>query len=362
MPDVLIVGAGIAGFTAAQEIRERSPSTTVILVDAEARLPYKRTKISKLLAEGFGHDEFALEESGWYDGRLTLKTGCAVLSIDAAARTALLSDGSTVEWKRLLLATGARPVTPSGMGVGDWLFLRSQDDAERLRIRWKHEREVVVLGNGVLGVEIAEQAVLAGKSVRLWGRSPLPLHRDLTPRASQLLAQTLTDHGVVQEAPQQGDRAWAVAAIGSEPDLTLARAAGIATDRGVLVDGAFRISVDGIWAAGDGVQRADGRVSHLWHESEAQGRAAARSILGDPSFSPRPWRLKCDVFDTYWFSMNKPRDREPDFESLDGNLYRAFWYNEGRLIAAVMANDKDNNKRYEKAVLEGWTRDQVEGI
>jgi NAD(P)H-nitrite reductase large subunit len=356
--DVLIVGAGVAGLSAARELRERSPAVSILLVDKEARLPYKRTKLSKFLAEGFAHDSFAVEAPSWYSGQLALKTGCAVVSIDAGR--AVLSDGSVVSWKNLLLATGAVPVRPTLPGVSEWSVLHSQDDTERLRARWENESEVAVLGNGVLGVEIAEQAVLAGKTVRLWGQSPRPLSRELTPAASDLLSRILSDRGIIQESPSSG-RSWAVAAIGSVPDLTLAQAAGVAVDRGVVVDDSFRTSVASIWSAGDGTQLPDGAVSHLWHQSEAQGKAAARSLLGlPPEFSPRPWRLKTEVFGTYWFSMNKPRDTEPDFEVTDGSFYQAFWYRYGRLTAAVMANDKERNKLYEQAVLGGWTKDQVQ--
>jgi len=360
MVDVLVVGAGIAGFSAAQELHKLDAAVTVLLVDAEARLPYKRTKLSKNLAEGFGRDEFALEESRWYAQRgLRLETGCSVVSIDTANRTAELSTGRVVSWNKLLLATGARPVMPSLTGVAEWSVLRSQDDASQLRERWKREREVVILGNGVLGVEIAEQARLAGKSVRLWGNDVLPLRRELTPAASRLLSGVLDANGVVREAPQNGALPWAVAAIGSAPDLALAQAAGLAVDRGVLVDETFRTSATGVWAAGDGAQLPSGLISHLWHESEAQGRAAARSMAGRPEFSPRPWRLKCEVFGTYWFSMNKP-DRDSDYESERNGVYRAFWYNSGRLTSVVMANDKDNAKVYERAVVEGWERSRVE--
>jgi NAD(P)H-nitrite reductase large subunit len=358
--DVLIVGAGVAGFSAARELRERSPSTSILLVDKEARLPYKRTKLSKFLAEGFEHDSFALEEGSWYSGQLSLKTGCGVTSIDTHTRQATLSDGIVVQWKNLLLATGARPNLPSLPGVHEWFVLHSQDDTEKLRARWEHEGEVVVLGNGVLGIEIAEQATLAGKRVRLWGRSTLPLTRELTPAASRLLSQTLAAKGVILEQPSKEERTWAVAAIGSEPDLTLARSAGLTVDRGVLVDEAFRTSADGIWSAGDGTQLPGGLVSHLWHQSEAQGKAAARSILGLPTgFGHRPWRLKTEVFGTYWFSMNKPHDRQPDFELVDGSFYQAFWYDDGHLTAAVMANDKNKNKLYEQAVIEGWAEEKV---
>ncbi len=358
--DVLIVGAGVAGFSAARELRDRSPATSILLVDKEARLPYKRTKLSKFLAEGFEHDSFALEEGSWYSEQLSLKTGCGVVSIDARARQATLSDGTVVRWKNLLLATGARPNQPSLPQAREWLVLHSQDDTEQLRRRWEHENEVAVLGNGVLGVEIAEQAVLAGKSVSLWGRSPLPLTRELTPAASLLLSRTLTARGILLEEPSPKERPWAVAAIGSVPDLTLAQATGLTVDSGIVVDDGFRTSADGVWSAGDGTQLPGGLVSHLWHQSEAQGRAAARSILGLPTeFTHRPWRLKTEVFGTYWFSMNKPHDRQPDFEFADGSFYQAFWYKQGRLAAIVMANDKDRNKLYEQAVLEGWPEEQV---
>ncbi len=357
--DIVVVGAGIAGFSATEVFREHAPSQSVLLVGAEPRLPYKRTKLSKYLAEGFDHDAFALEETRWYRPPLELRTSVFITAIDLTARTATLSDGQTVRWGRLLMATGARAVIPDLPGVDEWFVLRNQDEAARLRQRWAGENDVVILGNGVLGVEIADQARRAGKRVRLWSRSPLPLQRDLTPAASRLLAETLARHGVVQEAPTGEALPWAVAAVGSLPELNLARAAGLATDHGVLVDRSLRTSVPDIWAAGDGTQLPDGTVCHLWHESENQGRTAALSMLGeDVSLPRRAWRLKCEVFDSYWFSMNKPA-RDPDVEREAFGLYQAFWYDEGRLTGAVMANDKDRNKVYEKAVVEGWSEAQV---
>lgn len=355
--DIMVVGAGVAGFSAVEEFKQRAPGVSVLLVDAENRLPYKRTKLSKTLAEGFGRDAFALEPPSWYDP-VAIRAGVAVTHIDPARHTATLADGTTVTWDQLLLATGARAVVPDLPRVREWSVLRNQDEAERLRGRWANEPEVVVLGNGVLGVEIAEQAQLVGKRVRLWGRRP-PLHRELTPRASDLLSETLDRHGVLQESPVDEPLGWAVAAVGSSPDLSLARAAGLATERGVLVDSSLRTSVEGIWAAGDGTQLPNGAVCHLWHESEAQGRTAARSMLGEEvALSTRPWRLKSEVFGTYWFSMNK-LEREPDLEREEGKRYQAFWFAADRLVAAVMANDKERNKVYETAVLEGWDPKRV---
>lgn len=360
--DFVVIGAGIAGLTAIQELRRLAPASSLALIDRENRLPYKRTKLTKELAAGFAPEQFALLPLSWYqENRVDLRLGQNVLSLDPAAKQVTLADGTVLTYRKLLLAVGAEPILPQGyQHLPEVLVLRNQDQTELLRQRWSGETEINILGNGVLGVEIAEQAVLAGKTARLFSRHPLPCHRDLSVEASTMLQGLLEDHGIEQLKHCSSRNGLCVAAVGSSPSQDLAKAAGLNVGEGILVDEALNTSAADIWAAGDCAEMPGGRIGHLWHEAEHLAKMAVHSMLGLELPALRPFRLKLEVFGEYYFTMNKPDSSWWDrVEQRRNRRYQCFYFSYDQLHGVVMANDKDKNKLYEQAVLERWHRDRV---
>ncbi|MBN1837547.1 MAG: FAD-dependent oxidoreductase [Spirochaetales bacterium] len=410
--DLIIVGAGAAGMSAAETARLLKPGWSVLLLSEEDRLPYKRTKISKHIAGGFAREAFAQQPAEWYSGQgLELAVGVRAVGLDPDGRRLELTDGTRLSWSRLILAAGADPVLPAlpvSLGEDDGHFVvRTAAQVEALRRALGGARRVAVIGAGVLGVEVAEQLRLHGLQVVLIGRGERLMPRELNNEGSDRLREALTGNGVsvrLEEreiaVQRRRRRGYAVAlahgearadlvvfCLGARPRIDLAAEAGLRTDRGILVDAAMRTSHPEIFAAGDAAQHPDGAITHLWHAAQHQGELAARSAAGQTiRHESPPFRLKCEVFGQYFFSMNVPLAREKPgvtgakpgttgtgrraegafdaepldpVEEADGAVYRCLYYRGDNLLGALMVNDRERAKAYERAVREGWTRGRV---
>ena len=378
--DVLIVGSGIAGFSAAEKLSESG--VAVGLVDSERRLPYKRTKISKNIASGFDSEQFALRPDTWYaDQKISLITGESIVSLDLAEHRATTDKGGTLDYGRLLIAAGGKPrelAIPEGLRDRQ-LFVHSQTDVELLQNRTPAPERILVVGGGVLGTEVAEQLAVAGHSVTFACAGERLMHRHLNEFASQVLLDLFRDSGVVVamgeriesvEAAEDGIEATisgiaqnfsrVVTCVGIDPIVDLAVSAGMEVNRGIVVDEQLRCSRDDVWAAGDVAEHPGGVITHLWHAAEHQGRVAADNILGAKRTDTLPpFRLKCEVFGNYFFALNTVSDAAVSTEERSGNRYRELWFESERLCGAIMIGDGERAKLYEKAVREGWSRDRV---
>lgn len=383
---IVVVGGGIAGVSAVRTLVESGAGDRTVLINGESYLPYKRTKLSKHIADGKNADEFSLESEAWYaEHGVTLLSDVTVTAIDRESMQVTLSDGTTQKYGRLILATGADPRYPSVVaeeGREFALLVRNQADIDLLRKSVKSARKVLVVGMGVLGVEVAAQLKKMKKQVTLAGATPLLMPRHLNPQAAEMLEGVLRAQDIrlwFQEEVLRIERRRkggfsvhllhdnsrfdaVVFCVGIAPRVDLARSSGLDVDRGVLVNEYLQTSDPAILAAGDCAQHADGTVTDLWHAAEHQGALAARRALGqEVSYDGLLFRLKCEVFDSYFFSINKPADilaaQTDEFQ--DGTLYQCFYYEDDALSGVIMVNDKERAKEYQQAVRERWTRERV---
>lgn len=387
--EFVIIGAGSSGRTAAETLVSEAPGRSILLLDSEEVLPYKRTKVSKSVYTGYGLDDFAIHEAAWYtENGVDLINGTSAVSIKPEAHTVSLDSGS-FSYSRLLLATGASPRNPFGdlppesrsslWTVNDGLFIRRQ------LIGLK---KVAIVGVGVLGIEASWQTSLMGLETILIGRDKRPMSKYLDPVTSDILKTSveesgtgmLLDHDVVKlnrGARGKGviletdkgliDADFVLITGGSEPNVSLAAVAGITVRRGIIVDSELRTTAPDIWAAGDCAEHADGVVTGLWHSAEHQGRFAALGMLGMAVDNHNPsYRLKCEVFGGFWFSAGP-------VNSLDDSLDPAeTWESEGIIwrprfrrgtltalcAAAVSGMGKARAKAAQNLVLTGAGRDE----
>ena len=388
MADTVIIGTGIAGMSALAAVSEKEPTHEIVLVGDEDRLPYKRTKISKHIARGFERDEFALHDPEWFSQRnVDLKLGRKVVAIDPHRQTVVLDGGDRIGWKRLIIATGARAREPGipGYDADFCRTVRQAGDVERLMQSITGNQSVLVVGAGVLGIEIAEQLRAKGSAVRLISSGSSAMPRELNRTAERTMRTLLeaaeidlilnhrivsvsraggaTDGIVVRTTAGEFAADLVVFAIGSVPETQLAADAGLEVREGILVDEFLETSIKGIYAAGDAVQRRGAAVSHLWHEAEAQGRFAGLNAVGPPvAYPATAYRLKCEVFGHYFFSMGYPGpDAEGGHEIIEDieTPYRCFYFQDGRLTGTVMVDDGKRSKEYESAVRQGLDKTQV---
>ena len=309
--DVLIVGGGPGGLAVARGYREAGGRGTVLLVSADEHPPYARPPLTKDYLRGESEaEDLPLAEEDWYrDNAVELRLGTPVTRIDAAQQQAELSDGSTVRYRRLALATGSSPspLPIPGADLPGLVYVRDRHSGEALRGLAAAGGRVVVIGSGFIGCEAAASLSRRGVEVVLVTDETLPHAARLGEEAGARIADWLRAEGVdliLQDgaaAVRSSGNSWkvelasgrtllangVVSGSGARPNLALAESAGVKIDKGgVATDAELRTSDPAIWAAGDIAYAhnpaADRhlRVEH-WGEAEAMGEIVGANLAGE---------------------------------------------------------------------------------
>ena len=320
----IILGAGQAGVQAAEALRILRHDGAILLLGDEPHGPYHRPPLSKgWLAGEMDATQLAMRTpEALARKNIELRTHTRVTAIDRAARCLTLADGSTLEYAGLVLATGSTPrplPVPGGDATGVHM-LRSRDDASTIAARMavcvERHLPVVVVGGGFIGLEVAATARKKGLVVSVLEAAPRLLSRVLAPRLSEWFAELHRGHGVQlvldaqiaaidtgEDGAVAGVRmadgtvfpaGLVVVGIGVSANDSLARAAGLACERGIVVDACGRTSDPLVFAAGDCTARShsDGTLLRLESVQNAteQGKSVAAALLGqERPFTTTPW-------------------------------------------------------------------------
>ena len=301
---VVVIGNGIAGVTAADFVRRGHPDCEVHLVGAESHVLYNRMGISRLVYGRSAMQGLFLLAEQWYDEHnITAWLNTVATGIDLATKQVSLGTGEVLSYDRLILAMGSSSTVPpiEGFGSPGSFVMRDAGDAISIRAYVQQHgcRQAVVAGGGLLGLEAAHSLYELGLQVTVLERGSRLLSRQIDPRCSELVhryfegfgmqvlygAETvaLRVNGTLEGAVLKDGRELPcqlfLGAIGIRSNTELAKEAGIAVNRGVLVDDRMETSVPGVFAAGD-VAEHGGLVLGLWPIAAKQGEVAAVNALG----------------------------------------------------------------------------------
>jgi 3-phenylpropionate/trans-cinnamate dioxygenase ferredoxin reductase subunit len=312
---IVIVGASLAGATAAETLRKDGWTGGIVLIGSERSLPYERPPLSKdVLLGKAGTDAAQLHDQQWYDDNtIDLRLGTTVTAIDPAAHTVTLDDGSQLAYGKLLIATGSRvrELDVPGAELPGVNYLRTAEEAQALTEAYAAKPRVVVVGAGWIGLEAASAARERGCEVTVVEPQSTALAAVLGEEVGELFAELHRQHGVQfrfgtgVEGFEGTDKVTGVKVSGGEvvpaelvivgvgvrPNTELAEAAGIEVatpdnGSGIVTGADLQTSVADVYAAGD-VVRWDHplfgrsvRVEH-WQNAKDTGKAAAKSMLGE---------------------------------------------------------------------------------
>ncbi|TFD67768.1 NAD(P)/FAD-dependent oxidoreductase [Cryobacterium ruanii] len=384
----VIVGAGLAGASAARTLREEGFTGPIQLIGAEAHRPYIRPPLSKgYLSGSSDRDSVYVDPQDWYaqhDVDLLLDT--SVARVDAARRLIHTDAGEAFAYSKLLLTTGSssRRLSIPGADLEGVHYLRTLEDSDTLRsLLAGGGMRLVLIGSGWIGMEVAATARTLGNDVTILERDPIPLANALGDELGQMFADLHEQNGVtlrrsvsVESVVGKNGRASAVrlesgevipadlvlVGIGATPNVQLAHSAGLAIDNGIFVDASLRTSDPAIYAAGDianayhPVAKVRLRSEH-WANALNGGKLAARSMLGqNVSYDDIPY-FYTDQFDVGMeYSGFGPLARGADVVyrgDRAGREFIAFWVAGKKVVAGMNVNVWDVNEAVQGLIRRG---------
>jgi nitrite reductase (NADH) large subunit len=385
----IIVGNGVAGVTAARSVVQADPAAEVQIFGAEPHPYYQRPRLCEFIAGQIEKDSLYFRLPEWYTARgIQVHLGAHVTAIDTVEHRLTLADGSSANYDRLLLATGARPFVPPFAGAdkaygersrtSGVFTLRSLDDAQAIKKQAKSgvSKAVVVIGGGLLGLETAWALRTYDLEVTIIEFAPHLLARQLDAEGAHILQSFLEAQGlhvltdVATEAVLGNERATGIQledgrvvdgelvliSAGIRSRVELAREAGLEVNRGVLVDEQLRASAADVYAAGD-VAEFEGIVYGIIPAAIEQARIAASNMVDAGSVSYRgtvpTTTLKVAGVDLTSLGQATAADdefvvlREMDQASY---MYRRLTMRDGKIIGAILLGDRRNVQSLKKLI------------
>lgn len=355
----VIVGGGLAGGMVAQEYREQGGDGSVLIVAREPHLPYHRPPLTKefLRSEKPLAEVYMHPAEWWQEHDVEVRTGADATSLDTGAHAVVLATGETVEYERVVLATGATPRTLPGASS-----IRTIDDSQALAKRLEAgPGHLGVIGGGFIGVEAAASARMKGWDVTMAVPEDVVWEHLFGAEVAAYFQRQLEQHGVrirtgSKELP---DGAYDVrlAGIGVTPNTGLAEAAGLQVSNGVHVDEHLGAG-EGVWAVGDiaayqsVVHGRRMRIEH-WDVALNQGAYVGRSWAGkeDAPYAVVPYFFS-DLGDWTWFEYVGPGTGRVEVRgSMDSDDFVAYYLDDDDRVTACLGVNRSDEVEAAKALI-----------
>lgn len=383
--DYLLIGGGLAAATAAEEIRKKDSKGSIVLVTQEDHIPYHRPPLSKEYLRGeinedgiYGEGGVYIQLPAWYkEQHIELLEKTEATALDTRARTVQLSNGQTLKFRTLLLATGGRP-RPLNLPGGDLpgvYLLRTLDDSNSIREKIGKGKQVVVIGSGFIGLEGAASALTKGAKVTIVEPQERIWPTMVSPEVSQFFQQKFEQQGATLRygysavefvAGNNGQVAkvriasvndkskteelpcdFVIAGIGIQLNTELAASGGLEIDKkhGIIVDQHLETKVEDIFAAGDVAAYPDpfAGLMHFehWDNAIASGQVVGANMVGgDTPYRHIPYFFS-DQFDLSINMLGYPSSQAQSVirGDMSKGAFTALYVERGVLRAAFMVND-----------------------
>lgn len=375
MKTYLIVGNGVAGTTAAEHIRKQDAEGEITLVTEEDLPFYWRIQLNDLIAGEATEEQLLAKERSWYDeNRIRLVLESHITDADSGGKTLTTAEGETYGYDTLLLATGSHSFVPPVQGSDkDGVFtLRNVADARAIRTRADGIREAVLIGGGLLGLEAGNALRKLGKQVTVVEFFPRLLPRQLDEKGAARLqvimegmgfgfrlgakTQEITGKDSADGVRLEGGEALAAGMVlisaGVRPNLELAQALGLKTDKGIQVDERLRASSPDVFAAGD-VAEFRGMPYGIWPAAMEQGRIAGVNMAGgDATYQGTTMANTLKVVGIDLASAGEiDAEGEHEAQTLETeDTYKKVVFDQECVIGCIMLGDTKGFNRITKAI------------
>jgi len=372
---IVVLGAGIAGMTAAEQARNVAPGVAITLVSGEAGFPYLRLNLTRFLAGEVSEENLVMQEEPWFTrNRIDLIEGIAT-AIDRKERMIRLRDGRSLHHDRLVLANGSHPFVPPipGVTLAGVMTFRTLQDAHEILERVGPDTHAICLGGGLLGLETAGALMKRGIRTTVLEGDSMLLPRQLAEPAGRLLRDHLESigidircgvmvkeitgndavRGVRLDSGEEIQADMVVLTTGVRPDTYLARQSDLTVKSGVIVDDRMTTSDPDILACGD-VAEHRGVLCGIWPTAFAQGRVAGiNAVGGNATYLGLPPSHRIKVLDIDLFSTGQFQPPDASyrmFEEQESGVYRRLVCRDNRLVGANLYGDTDLAVEIKEAV------------
>jgi len=365
---LIVIGNGMAAARLVDELARRALGRyAVAVIGEEPRLAYNRVLLSALLADEVGFDDIELRPARWWRDRgVTLRYGVRATAVDAAARNVTLAGGARLSFSKLVFATGSQPIKPviPGMNLPGVLTFRDVDDVNAIAASKAAGTRVVVIGGGLLGLEAAYGLAKAGARVTLLHLMDRLMERQLDHRAALMLQRAVEARGIAVRLQAQTARIAGngkvesvelrdgttiaadavVVAVGIRANAALARTAGLAVGRGIVVDDHLETNAAGVHAIGECAEHR-GCCYGLVEPAYEQAQLLARRLAGERASYPGSvlaTNLKVsgvNVFSAGDFLGATAEAEEIVLSDPAAGVYKKLVVAQGRLVGAVLFGD-----------------------
>lgn len=364
MYDYLIIGNGIAGLAAAEEIRKNDENGKILIVSKEEIPTYWRTRLSALIAKDFDKDDIYVKKEAWYQEKnIEEKLDTEVEKLDLENNKAILANGEEIEYGKVLLATGARAFVPPIKNVeSKGVFaIRSLDDLISFKEYAADKKEVVIIGGGILGLEAAFSVKELGKEVSVIEAADYILNRQLDHELSKNLEKSLNEMGIktftgkateeilVNDGKVSGIKLSngkeikadvIMVQAGVRSIIDLAKNSNLEVDRGIIVNDNLQSKKENVYAAGDCAQIGNFTIG-LWTASQEMGKIVGRNMTGakETYEKPKPFStLMIGNIKVFSAGMTSGEGIEEMKAEKDGNIYKLF-KKDGKFVGGILWND-----------------------
>lgn len=363
-----ILGNGAAGFNAAKAIRERDKTGGVYIISNEEYPSYNRPMLTKSLVAGLDAEQIAIQDASWYEENNVVQIlGRQVTSIDTEEKEILTEDGAKFKYTKLIYALGSECFIPpiTGADKPEVVAIRKLSDTQKVTELLEKTKEAVVIGGGVLGLEAAWELKKAHCKVTVLELAPRLMGRQLDVGAGEMLksigeGQGIAIHTGVQISAIEGEEhvtgvrlgdgtvipaQLVIVSCGVRSNIQIAKEAGAAVDRAVIVDSHMASSVPDIYACGDCAQY-EGINYAIWPQAVEQGKTAGANAAGEElSYTTVPAALTFHGMNTALFSIGDNGGnpdlvyRTVEFKDMSRKQYEKYYFRNNRLCGVILIGD-----------------------
>ncbi|SDZ06619.1 nitrite reductase (NADH) large subunit [Proteiniborus ethanoligenes] len=369
----VIIGNGMAGLSAAKEIRNLDKNGSITIISSEEYLTYYRLKLSHYISKTFEDKELLIYKEDWYrKNNIEVILEKIVENIDTDKKQIKLDDGKIVTYDKLLLANGSKPFVPPITGkFKEGVFaLRTLKDLKYIKNYFEKCEDITVIGGGLLGLEAAWAIKQLGKKVNVVEFFPYLLPRQLDKEMADIVSKKLSDSGlklyfdtaaeeILGEVKAEGLKFKDGGQIktdailfsaGIRPNIDLVRETSIEFDKGVKVDSYLKTNIEDVYAAGD-IAEVNGIVLGLWTAATEQGKIAGANMTGENKEYkiPEPFTT-LSIGDISLFSIGNVKDYTEVLKHDEGENHFRLFVADNKLVGGILLGDISKMNSVKKAV------------